>query len=703
MSSTIFCHPDADYKRNIDPIGQYIKQAATFISQSKGITLEAAYNWVKEKTIKEIKDPKVTYYIRQDNGDRFKEESTLKNYIYETLKAGDILAPSFTTYLATKRKRSLLADYSSTNIKKRKAAKNAEFVASNNGDTVLAIFKGKEQIGRKLANNAVSGAHAVATTIIYNRTSHSTLTSNCRVVASFGNSNNEKLITGNRHYWKPSIALNNIVVIIANTDFKELSQVMLKYDLVYPTVEDLCKCIKYSTDLYWEDSKQTAIINDYISKLDSLSRAAVMYVGDLWHIKELNQAFMYKFITQLSTRIDAPAGYTAKDVHAIPEPYINLAHQLCTDVAKGMGKDYDKMTETGAIQSIVPTGKHIATVLEDYSDFIKCFFLSKTLPTSVAYIPTSLRRAVIVSDTDSTIFTTQEWVKWYTGNYDISIVGENVAATVAFLASQTITHILTSYSRNAGIDDKHLHAIDMKSEFYWPVFISTGVAKHYMALCAVREGNVFDKFKREIKGVHLISSNLPKILNTKSIEIMDRIMDSIYKNDTLSLSDYLYEVADLEREIIASLLRGDLDFYRLNKIKTPDSYSKEANLSPYQHHLFWKQAWEYKYGAIEEPTYSTIKIPTTLHNKTALADWLLTITDPELRYRVTQWLKDFNKDSLPTMYLSSDYVKSNGIPEEIRGIINTRSIISDLCNVFYIVLESLGYYKKEGLIISDSY
>lgn len=703
MSSTVFCNPDSDYKRNIDPIRQYIKQASGYISQTKGITLELAHKWVKEKVIKEIKDPVVVYYIRNDNGDRVKEESTLKNYIYDTLKEGDIIAPSFTTYLSTKRKRSLLAEYISGNIKKRKAAKNAEFAAASRGDTVVANFKGKEQIGRKLANNAVSGAHAVATTIVYNRTSHSTLTSNCRVVASFGNSNNEKLITGNRHYWKPSIALNNIVAIIDNTDFKKLSDVMLKYGLVYPTVEDLCKCIKYSTDLYWEDSKQTAFIDNYVSKLDAVSRAAVMYTGDLWHLKELNQEFMHKFITQLSTRVNEPAGYTEKDVHAIPEAYINLAHQLCSDVAKGMGKDYSKMTETGAINSIVPTGKHIAAVLEDYSDFIKCFFLTETLPVSVAYIPTSVRRAVIVSDTDSTIFTTQEWVKWYTGSYDISEVSEKIAASIAFLASQTITHILTSYSRNAGIDDKYLHSIDMKSEFYWPVFISTGVAKHYMALCAVREGNVFDKFKREIKGVHLISSNLPRILNAKSTEIMDRIMDSIYKNDTLSLSDYLSEVADLERSIIASLLKGELDFYRLNKIKTADSYAKEPKLSPYQHHMFWEQAWAYKYGEIEKPTYSTIKIPTTLHNKSALANWLLTIKDDLLRYKIECWLKDFDKDALPTMYLSSDYVKSNGIPEEIRSIINTRSIVSDLCNVFYIVLESLGYYKKEGLIISDSY
>jgi hypothetical protein len=55
------------------------------------------------------------------------------------------------------------------------------------------------------------------------------------------------------------------------------------------------------------------------------------------------------------------------------------------------------------------------------------------------------------------------------------------------------------------------------------------------------------------------------------------------------------------------------------------------------------------------------------------------------------------------MYISVDYVMSKGIPVELASIIDIRRITMDICNVFYMLLESLGYFVKEDSIVSDFY
>ncbi len=199
----------------------------------------------------DIINPVVTYTERQPNGDREKKSSSLSAYIYSNIKENRIFAPTFTTYIHPSEKRSLLVDYVQDNISARYKEKLAAFKAKEAGNIELATIKGIEQTNRKLANNALSGAHVSASTPLYNKSAHSTLTSVTRTTASFGNANNEKLISGNRHYWSSHIVINNIISIISQSDLERIRNTVDRYNLVYPTVEQTMNVVLYSTHLYW--------------------------------------------------------------------------------------------------------------------------------------------------------------------------------------------------------------------------------------------------------------------------------------------------------------------------------------------------------------------------------------------------------------------------------------------------------------------
>src|SRR5690606_6303861 len=140
-------------------------------------------------------------------------------------------------------------------VEKRNINKRMMFEARGRGDEALAIAKNGEQTGNKLSNNALSGAHVSASTPLFNKTGHNTLTSTCRVTSGSGNANNEKLLAGNRHYWNYQIALNNIASITTNTDYPLLEAVMQKYQLHYPSVEDTFNVIAYSAKQYMRGEK----------------------------------------------------------------------------------------------------------------------------------------------------------------------------------------------------------------------------------------------------------------------------------------------------------------------------------------------------------------------------------------------------------------------------------------------------------------
>ena len=139
-----------DYKRDIDPIGQYKKQPAYYLSTSKSIPLEKAQQVVeamfKTKAFPNMRNPIVTYLNRKENGDREKLTTTLSSYIYTTLNERRLMAPTMTTYDHPDVNLAFHVEYIDTNVSDRNKAKKAMFAAKAVKDYYVADYKNKEQL-----------------------------------------------------------------------------------------------------------------------------------------------------------------------------------------------------------------------------------------------------------------------------------------------------------------------------------------------------------------------------------------------------------------------------------------------------------------------------------------------------------------------------------------------------------------------------
>lgn len=700
-----FVHDVDHYKRDLNIIGHYMRDQVAHLRLKTGIGREEAIAFVKSKLAPggefELKDPNVSYLERDfTTGDRSEGNLTFSQYLGEIIEQEDIVAPTFTTYLAAKVRVSPLATFQEKNVINRGKAKKAMFEAEMTlgEDSYMYKFKKSEQTGKKMSNNSVSGAHVNAHNPLFNKTAHSTLTSICRQTAAYGNANNERFLAGNRHYWCYDVIQNNIISIINNSNLKKVEEVMEKYGLHYPTADEVFKTIQRSKHLYHPNSAGENRILDTLHRMTPVQLAAYQYTGDMYHLRVFNEDFVRGFMRELIQFIDEPDPTPKQTIKSVPEEYLILAQQICVEFMRGNKvKDVEEKMPKEYGQ-LAATCRNVNRVMAKYADVIRTFWATDNLPASIAVFPDSLRRVVLVSDTDSTIYTVQDWVEWYCGEVCFTLEANAVSAAMTFLVSMTVIHILAKMSANVGVEKRRLFQIAMKNEYKFDVFVLTSIGKHYYAQISTQEGNVYKKPKREVKGVNLKASNVPKEVTLKARDMMDSIMDAIISGQGVSVLSKLTEVANYERSILGSIKGGEFKYLKLSTVKVAEAYKQKELNTNFMNYILWNEVFALKYGAIAAPPYKAITVSVELDTKTKMNEWIASM-DETLGKAMRKWLTDNNKATMTTMLLPMDLVQQQGIPDEIMRVINTRKIIQKATAIFYLILETLGVYVDHSDLI----
>jgi hypothetical protein len=696
-----------EYKRDLNVIKHYVKDAALYIHQRSGKPLSECETYVKKQIgstgAYPIKDPQLQVLTRNPEGDRDKQSLTLSQFLFDIADRKRILSPALVVYHNAEVLPSLAAEFIEQNIKRRSQSKKEEAKAKEEGNKALEEFKKNEQKSFKISNNSLSGAQASAATILYNKTAHTSLTSTCRTATSYGNANNEKFLYGNRHYWSPETVKGNLVSILRSTDEALVAHTLEKYRLRAPTVDETCAMIEYSTNLYWKNTEQLNRIRQFVETLTDVQRASFVYTGDLYHLAQYNPKFVRELLDRLSQQALEPISDPEVYLAQLDPDLIAFVSLLCADKLSGTSIEKLKTTDPLKYALVGATAKAILFTLEDYKHLIQTFWRANTVPPSVGNIRSSLRRGVITSDTDSTIFTVQSWTEWFVGRLDFSEKSQAVSYAVVYLATQTIAHVLAMVSAGMGVAEKHIFTLTMKNEFAFPVFALTSMAKHYFAYISAREGKVYSEYETEIKGVYLKDSNAPAHIMTEFHNTLRWCMDQVVSGEGISLSTLLPKIAAMEKDIETSIRKGDTFYLNGVQIKDPTAYKNPAS-SPHVYYELWQAVFAPTYGAAPEPPYAAVKVSVNLNNQTKLKEWLATFKDPALVVRMEQWLQQKQKTSLTTFLLPRSIVEVSGIPEEIINAMNIRKIIYGTVKPFYILLDALGLcYINKNLtrLVSD--
>jgi hypothetical protein len=144
----------------------------------------------------------------------------------------------------------------------------------------------------------------------------------------------------------------------------------------------------------------------------------------------------------------------------------------------------------------------------------------------------------------------------------------------------------------------------------------------------------------------------------------------------------------------------------MGQIKPAESYTLPPEQSNFAHYTFWNATFGTKYGLVQEPPYSSVKISVDLKSAVKIRSWLAKMEDRDLATKLESWLTQTGKKAISTFHVPEQIIQSKGIPKEILTEIAIRKVITDTVTVFYILLESLGVYmQNKGMtrLISDQH
>ena len=696
----VFKNRPDEYEVSLSPVDDYLKQAKYFLVKMLKLPDDKA-NTLMLRSIKENNrvNPIVKFNNKNEFGDMESDSTTLTDYIKEAVSSGEVIVPSFTTYVHPSKQKSLHAEFLQVNIAKRKEDKDLAFKYKQLGDNAKELYYSTMQKIRKIFNNSLSGAYASKSTILCNPSAHYTLTSMTRSVASIGNMTSESMVAGNKYFKDPEVTINYIIAVASHIGSIGINRTIEKYRLYIPTPEEVMDMILFSSRHYWSNDEKENVILDLLKSLTNAELAAVMYCNDFWHFMKYNEDIARDIVTGMSTRVETGSENPLKDITKSPEGVSNLVHHVCMDDIKGMKVNYYELEGKPLLDVLGSTAKGIVSTMTKYNLFFKIFYTTEIMPTSVAYIRDMLRDTIVLSDTDSTCGSYDKWVEWYFGKPDFTSRGTAVAAAVMTINTQVMDHHLKIFARNMNIDKTLVDLLKMKNEYYWPIFIATNVSKHYFADTAIQEGNVFEESELELKGVHLIASSIRPDIAKFAHDMMLEITRKIQKEGTVSLKEYLTKTADKEREIINSVLTGDITVYGTETIKDENSYKNDGESSPYKYYTFWQDVFSAKYGSPGTTPITTIKVHLKIPNKSAIKDFLEKIEDPDIKSKLTTHLS--NKTDMKILRVPVLIADERGIPEEFIDYIDVNRIVEENLKAVYYTLESIGFYRKDDLLVSE--
>lgn len=682
-----------EYASDRNILKHAIGQHATFLAKTRGEDeSEIRANLIKY--FKEKKDKfrsrRAKVIIKNKLGDREMHVIPFSSVLKHVQQNNYHFSPSMVAYTNSEEEECINSIGTRLFIDNRNYYKGLRKKAHKAGDDELYDKYHELQNAFKIFNNAQSGAMSSEGTPINNKTGHTSLTSTCRCLTSTANLINEQFIAGNRFYNTPENTLQSIMARIQVTDMKKLQDVMEKYKLHYPTVDDVMERVIYCSSRYWDSFQYMEVIKNFLKELEPLHLASILYTLDLVSLFNHNKEVISGFFDEFSALNPPEEGKEVKD-------YISPDNDDKYVLA------VSKLPRNAPHLDVVALNTHHDHVEKKYSDLMNVFFKSIIPPSGLFDVTSSIRDCVLTSDTDSSIYTVDEMIESYTSDRDKGI---RLNAVLTYFIRMISVDQHQQLSANLNVSKRNLRMLGMKNEYYFGAYVTTLMSKHYYASQQMVEGVMNEHPEMEIKGVHLKSSKIAKNIKDFAQKLMVETLEAIEHKKKLDAPVILKEIGDLERTIVNDINSGDWKWLSRQGVKGKAAYSNPSG-SVYFYHEMWENVFANKYGPAPELPYVGVKMSVDLGSKTKLKEWIDKIEDPDIKAKLEEHFTLSGRDKLGNIVIPMERLQYiQGIPEEIKQAVDYRTVIKQNLKCVYEVLNSTGlYFMNDSItrLVSDEH
>lgn len=694
-----FVLPNELYTRKVDIVGDYKENTSLYLHLMRGVDLNVCREYVnqslKPNQINELKDPRTVILEQRKRGNRNPEVTTFLNFLEEVKENNYLISPSLAVYKRPEDVKSKLGDFTDHNVKERNFYKGKKKKSKQDGDVNGENINDSLQTSKKENNNSLSGAFASSGNPLYNKSSHSSLTSTCRCATSYANASNERFLAGNRHYYDQDVVLQEILNAIRLSPRNEIILANTYFGIHIPTADEVWQCIEKSSTKYWRNRIKQNEIKDLIVNMPPEARCSLVYTGDMYQLAKHNPDFIRCFLSEIARpaeRTETPNREYGDMLVKADSDIIALSTLLCSDLTAGKNLFETKEKEPHIYYTVNETAINVKKWLDKYENFINAYLKPRYAQSSIAEFPNIIREAVVTSDTDSTIFSTQMWTKWMTGSYNFNPESYHVGYAVTYIASQIVANALGLLCGNLGIGKDMVRVLAMKNEYYFPGYKLTKIAKHYIQMRSACEGNVYKKMELDVKGVNLRSSKAPKHVTEELHRWFVEILHKPMSGESYTMESIMDWPVRVETQVRSSILKGEVKYLPSERINEANAYAKEEESYNYRNYKLWDEVFAPKYGYVDPAPIQTFKICIDVKKKTQFKAWLENMEDRQLAERFKAFAIENNLDSMSSFQLPQSIARQKGVPKEVMEVLDIRRATMLIMAPYYLVLESFGIF-----------
>lgn len=675
----------------------YIDNAISLLKLSFPNTDEEILKTYVEKVVNEKYTPLLSQAIVNEsygNAKLVDNIDTLKFFNYHQKR---ILSPAGSVYSTTDEKKSLMYEFIKHYLSTRKVLKKEMLKAEEAGDTVTAQIKNYGQATVKIRANSIIGGTGSEYSFCYNKAAFNSVTSLSRNTIMNAYAFTERFLGGNIYLPTYNHFLNYMTVLINKCPNKEkVEEIINKYHLKEPDDIDIMDFFFESMHTYTNDIPKGELYS-LIHNLPFHQKIFLYYANNFFILAQINGDVLRSMIREVFTM----PTYTEEEFNNTdPKDLFNydgdLLIVLNTHYAYLLGDVslYDAPKDAPDIaKQLVLIAKHMTEKVAPLMDIIDFFCHHHTSVADTIAHKAMYRKVVANSDTDSVIFTTKEWVKWYTGSYNFTQDAFDIDVLVTYFLSKTVAWLMYTISEQRGALGEDLLAMNMKNEFLYPVMMSCIIPKHYVGPQTMREGHILPKPKMDIKGVSFRGSSMQKITLDNTEDFLTSIINDIYdknqpeKLGSISIHKYIQKIIEFELMILHSLKSGETTFLSVEPVKYESEY-KDPEISMFFNYKVWCNVFQDKYGEIQIPTKCHIVPLNPITMMTEDYKMFLNTNYPDIFEKLYKFINSIDPKKKISRIPINPALKS--IPPELIPLIDSKLIVYKNCSPMYLALESLG-------------
>ena len=251
------------------------------------------------------------------------------------------------------------------------------------------------------------------------------------------------------------------------------------------------------------------IIYDYLSDLNDHELSILYYKNNMQQFIEDHTEIQDLIITIFET-VDNLEYVDPKDEEwqlKVDDEYVT---EFYDEFRGKTAKDYNKFVNKQYFMDPNDPPKKIIGYLDILKDYMMKYVYAKYLAFDRIYRLKNFKRSVVtVIDTDSNIlsldtivnYTFDNVIKGQTFGRDIRNNEFILVNILCYVLTAVVTDILLTYGEYSNIPEEYRPIYNMKNEFYFEILVIGSTKKRYISKIVLREGNLMNPPKSDVKGL----------------------------------------------------------------------------------------------------------------------------------------------------------------------------------------------------------